>query len=168
MKQQVRDGLRHPVVVVAVVGALAFAAGGCGSDGDGGGGHAKAGASSAAAKPADAFSPTTADEKAIVVVYGDYADAMASADPRGACAALTADAQEIVSGSRGCVKRMKELFALGQESQNKPYIVKLRVDGERARARVKTKLAKRTYPVSFAKRTDGEWKLDGSGARGDT
>jgi hypothetical protein len=162
----------HSMMALMLAGALALAMSACGSDEDVGGGEAKADRDTTAALPADAFSPKTADEKAIVAVYAQYANAMAAADASQACDTFSATAEKRISRGRSCVEALKEIFALGRQSQNKPYVAALAVRGKQAQGRVKLKLAKEDFPVTFAKEASGEWKIDGSGedesARNDT
>jgi hypothetical protein len=162
--KRVGDGLRSPVATCAVLGLLVL--GGCGSDDDGSDGAAAQKSGTTAVLPEDAMSPTTPDEEAIVSTYGRYTDAMASANAKGACQMMTRAMQRSLSTGRGCVTRMEEIFDLGTQSQNTPYIVTLAVDGKRAKARVKVRLSKETQPVGFIKQPDGEWKLAGAEPRG--
>lgn len=161
---RLEGGLLRPVAVFVVACVVAVGGGACGGSGDdGGGGDAKAGGGAGAVLPEDAFSPETADEEAIVAVYSEYGEAMANREAKRVCATMTAAAKEAVAGGPDCAARMKDIFALGRLSQNRPYIARLRVDGDRARARVKLKLDKQTYPVGFVKQADGGWKINGSG-----
>ena len=156
---------RHRTSVLLTVAAFALGAGACGGSDDDGGGEAEADGSGGgtASLPKDAFTPSSADEKAVVTVYSDYANAMAGADAKGACATLAPVAQRTLTGGGDCVKHMENLFNIGRQSQNKPYIAKLTVTGRKAKAQVKVKTDKTTYPVDFTQ-ASGQWKISGAGA----
>lgn len=146
-----RTKLRALALLAALTMALGAAA--CGDDDDGGGD------SSNVAQEAE----TTFDnspEGQIKQAYSDFVDLFYSKRPAEVCGQLTQSAaKRMGKGFGGCEKRLAIYFKESNLSQDKPYVVKLRIDGPRAIAMVKTKKSNR-YPVPF-RRQNGEWKVDG-------
>jgi hypothetical protein len=146
----------------ALVGLVlvALVAGACGDDDSSGEAAADKGTTTGSELPKEALVPRNAEEEKIVAMYTEYADAMANADAKGACSALTSSARQGISGGLGCEGRMKAIYASGKESDKKPYIVRLKLRGGHANAGVKTVTSK-VYGVSFAKQPNGDWKISG-------
>jgi hypothetical protein len=160
---------RLVVVVAAAVAVMALPACG-GSDDDGGAGATAAGSSDAVERDergtrdevdAGAGDDDTAAgaERAIRARYREFVDAVYAADLDAACAMLTASAREQLAGERTCEEAMGSRVGAESLSPNRPYIVKLRVRGDRAQLRAKTKNSE-AYPVPLVEQ-DGEWMFDG-------
>lgn len=137
-------GCRVGVVVVAL--AAVVVVGGCGGGGD------AAGAAGGAA-----------DKRQIEATYAAFVKGFYSSDPKATCAAMTPRAQRQFGAVGASGKpRSCEAQARGIDpsdfSEHRPFVVSVKVDGDRAIARVKTKTSE-TYNMLFVKTRDGEWKI---------
>lgn len=165
---------------------LAFALLSCGTSDDGKGGITKDGnardgsaparndrSSGAAAREGDesagerrtrARSSGSGAERRIHAVYARFADAAAEQDAPATCATLTRAAQRKFGMGKGCIERFEDLFSSSSPRRPtlKPFIARLKVMGNTARAGAKTRTSN-LYPVDFAKE-DGKWKISGDGS----
>jgi hypothetical protein len=159
------------VITLLAVVVLALGAAACGdSDDDGNGDSANAsknesdGGSSGKGSPQDVASaddgdPNGTPEEQLTALYGQFVDLYYKKDAKGLCEILSTKAQKQFGKSGGgCEKRFKGMVA-ETPSPNRPYIVELKVSGNKAVASVKTKNSE-AYPVPFVKQ-GGEWKISG-------
>jgi hypothetical protein len=148
------------VAATVAVCALGMGAAACGgSDDDDNSGDATANETSQRlpgdiTKDADPSTP----EGQIGEVYVTHIGATYKKDAKRVCSTMTREAQATLArGAGSCAKWFNTTIAEGKLSPNRPYIVKLDIEGSRARGLVKTKNSER-YPVVFEKE-DGAWKL---------
>lgn len=142
--------LRALTLLAVMVLALGVAA--CGDDDDGN--------TSNAAQKSESTTVDNSPEGQIRSTYAGFIETFYGKDAKDVCERLTASARKRVGrGYKGCEQRFETFFKTANFGKNKPYVVKLRLDGPRALAFVKTKTSKQ-YPVPFQKE-NGEWKLDG-------
>lgn len=171
METDSRTKLRVATLVAVLVLALGAAA--CGSDDDGDGDQGSQGAS--ADKDAgqtgatQQVAQTGSPEQRIRTAYAAFVDGFYKNDPAAICNGMTTAAQEKFGkqfaasnkkGDASCESQMRILINSADSfSKNKPSIVKLKVNGNKATIGAKTKNSD-TYTVPYAKE-DGVWKVSG-------
>jgi hypothetical protein len=141
---------------LALLGGLVLALGAaaCGDD------DAESGDSSNAAQQAEKRDFPDTPEGQVRETYATFVDTFYKRQPRLVCESLTAAARkELGQGHQGCEKRFDLYFDNTELGSNKPYIVKLKLEGRRASAMVKTRTSKQ-YPVTFSKE-NGQWRVSG-------
>lgn len=161
------------VVTLVAVLVLALGAAACGSDDDGDGDQG-AQASSASNDPdpsgtTQQVAQTGSPEQRIRTAYAAFVEGFYKKDPATICEGMTTAAQEkfgkqfAASNKRGdasCESQMRLLINSAESfSKNKPTIVKLKVNGDKATIGAKTKNSD-TYNVPYAKE-DGVWRVSG-------
>jgi hypothetical protein len=133
---------------------LAVGVGACGDDDEGG----DANASQQDAKTTTTAAQPTTPEGKVRALYASNIDATYAKDGKTVCDTLSASARKSLQQQAGsCEAWFKSTLGGNELSKNRPFIVKLNMQGNRARALVKTKNSNR-YPVYFVKQ-DGEWKI---------
>lgn len=162
-------------VWLAVVAMLAVAAmaGGCGGSDDdepAGGGSAAAdvdgGQSSAGGEQPDGGGSDASDqdvggpEGEIRALYERFVEVVYDGDAQAACSLLAPAARKkFADGRDSCEAAMKVRLDPKKLSKNRPYLVGVKIRGEKALARGKTKNSN-TYPIPLVKQ-GGEWKING-------
>ena len=141
----------------AVVVAMAMAIGvGCGDSDDGDG---EVAAGSQAKPPTTAVSSAEREsEDEIRATYRRLTNHLSAVDARAACGEMTPSARKQYGGRGTCAEGLGKFLAGSKPSRLRPYIVALKIRGDRAEAQVKTKTSNR-YPVRFRKQGTG-WKVD--------
>ena len=143
--------MRWLVLLTALVLALGAAA--CGDD-------AESGDSPNAAQQGETRDFPDTPEGQVRETYATFVDTFYKRQPRLVCESLTAAARkELGQGHQGCEKRFDLYFDNTELGENRPYIVKLKLEGQRASAMVKTKTSKQD-PVTFSKE-NGQWRVSG-------
>lgn len=135
------------LVLPVLIAVLATA--GCGDSADGDG---KTSASDEESAPS-AASP----EGKIRAMYAAHVKALYAQDADKVCETFSSAARKELAQGKSCDAWFKQTMAQGKLSPNRPYIVKVDVQGDRARGLVKTSSSQR-YPVVFVKE-NGQWRF---------
>ena len=96
---------------------------------------------------------------AIRARYAEFTEAMYAEDATALCSMLSRSVKRSIGDGDNCPATFRKYLSRTELSSNRPWIVRLELDGPRATAIVKTKNSDR-YPVPFAKEGD-EWKING-------
>lgn len=153
MELGLEDRLTKRAVAIAATLALGLGAAACGSgDDDGGDGKASA---STAAQEVDDGTP----EGAVRARYAEFIDAMYDADAKSVCSMLTSEAKQSIGDGTNCPATFRTYLSRVKLGRNRPVVLRVNLDGGRARAVVKTKNSER-YVVPFAKE-QAVWKING-------
>lgn len=152
---------KHRLLALLATVALALGAAACGdSDDDNGGAAAQGQSQNGDQAPVD-----NSPEGQIRATYAKYTDTFYTKDPEAICAMLGQKAQRQWAGKtdKTCEAGIKRFFGAGATlGKNRPYLVKIRINGQQALATAKTKTSN-TYPVPMVKE-NGEWKINIGGA----
>ncbi|HEX2160662.1 MAG TPA: hypothetical protein VHF88_02465 [Thermoleophilaceae bacterium] len=143
---------------IAASAVLALGAVACGSDDDADDGDAGAGAAKAADTGAKRAAESGSGPRA---AYAKFTDSIYSMDYEAACAQMTAKHRREVVGDGDCANRLRTLFRGRPPRGERPKVVAMKVDGNRATLRTRSEDSFRPYPIDFVKR-GGEWKVDSS------
>jgi hypothetical protein len=143
---------------IAAAAVLAAGAGACGSDDDGDGGDAAGTPASAAAGGAGSGG---GPEGQLRAAYAKFTDSVYSTDYAAACAQMTARHRKEIVGDLDCASGLRTLFRGEPPRGERPKVVSLKIDGNRATLRTKSEDSFKPYPIEFVKQ-DGEWKVNKS------
>ena len=155
-------------VVVVGLAVIALAGAGCGSDDDDGGGgdggSAAADTASGGGGDGDGGAGSAADDAAgIRATFKTYVDSLFASDYEKACDQATASERHAVRviSKLPCEAQFRSVFKVNPLQLPKPRVMSVKVDGERAIARLDTGDASRPYRMRMRK-VDGVWKIDNS------
>jgi hypothetical protein len=157
-----RWGLRIAALMALLVLALGAASCG-GDDGDDGDGGA-----AASTQPQDEVDPASFDntpEGQIRELHAKFINVFYEKDVETVCDLTTRKGQRqwAKGPAKSCEDGLTKFYdSVSGLAKNRPRVLKVRIDGNRALATTRVK-GSQNYPVQFRKE-DGEWKMDAGGS----
>lgn len=154
--------LRVAALMALLVLALGTAS--CGDDdADDGDGGAAANTQSQSQDEVDPASFDDSPEGQIRALHAAFINAFYDKDVETVCDLTTRKGQRLwARGAKSCEDGLKKFYdSVSGLGKNRPRVLKVRIDGQRALATTQVK-GNDVYPVQFRKQS-GEWKMDAGG-----